>query len=82
MTVRELIEKLEWSIEAGYIKDDDYVFYSLPKEDEGNIAYLRPVSNISNPSIRMFKGEGETIEAMLQKESINLCFVKPNLSEN
>lgn len=77
MTVRQLIEKLEWCIENGFVKDEDYVFYNLPNEDEGNVANLRPVSNIASPSIIMFKGEEETIEGMLQKQSIDLCFVKP-----
>ncbi len=75
MTVRELIDKLEWSIEKGYIKDEDYVFYTLPNKDEGNISNLRPVSNIANPSIRLFP-EDEVIEEMLQKQSIDLCFIK------
>jgi len=75
MTVRELIDKLEWSIENGYIKNEDYLFYALPNEDEGNIKNLRPVSNIKNPSIRLFP-EDEGIKETLQKQSIDLCFIK------
>ena len=77
MTARELIEKLEWGIENGYLKDEDYVFYLLPNEDEGDTSALRPVSNISAPSIQMFRNEEETIEGMLLKQPISLCFVKP-----
>ena len=75
MTVRDLIDKLEWSIENGYIKDDDYVFYILPKEDEGSVDSLRPVVNIANPSIPMRYGDAELVEGMLQKEAISLCFI-------
>lgn len=77
MTVKQLIAKLQWAIENDFLKEEDYVFYALPDEDEGNVANLRPVSNIEVTSFLMFRNEGETIEGMLQKQPINLCFMKP-----
>lgn len=77
MTVRQLIDKLEMSIEKGFIKDEDYVFYGLPDEDEGNVGALRPINNIAVPTITMFRDDEEKIEGMLQKQSINICFIKP-----
>jgi len=76
MTVRELIDKLEWSIENGYIKDHDKIFYSLPGEDGGDLEALRPVVNIANPTIVVGLIKDESVDEMLQREPITLCFIR------
>ena len=79
LTVKEFKKQLKWLQKEMGIKDEDYLFFSLPGEDEGVKDNLIPINYLSSPTILFFPYQKEQLERLKRKEGISVCFVKPEV---
>ena len=79
LTIKELKERIEFLLTSGQVKEEDYVFYNLPYEDEGTYDSLRPVGNISGTNIDFLLEDKDIFNELIKMKGIVISFVSPKV---
>jgi len=81
LTVKEFKKGIEFLLESGQVSEDDYIFYHLLGEDEGNYGSLRSLGNLSGPNIKFFPEQKDVLDKLKKMKGVQICFISPNINE-